>query len=166
MSMFGYFFLMFLCMFWCQDLDFIVISVYCVGIMQEFSCPSLPRQLRAYHRVHYKAALSSQHPLHRHAERREEKAGIKEDVIERTVSDRCKAASQCSGDWWVTTGLQVTTARGRRSAAAECLWHHETEEDWVVSLDRWVRYTTACDKGKQQSRRRHAGVQIESIKGV
>lgn len=58
-----------------------------------------------YDRVHYKAALSmqivcsgSQHPLHRHAERREEKAGIKEDVIERTVSDRCEAASQCSSD--------------------------------------------------------------------
>lgn len=104
--MFGYFFLLFLCMFWCQNLDFLVISLFCVGIMQEFSCPSLPRQLCVYDCVHYKAALSmqmvcsgSQHPLHRHAERREEKAGIKEeDVIERTVSDRCKAASHCRGD--------------------------------------------------------------------
>lgn len=58
-----------------------------------------------YDCVRYKAALSmqmvcsgSQHPLQRHAERREERAGIKEDVIERTVSDRCEAASQCSGD--------------------------------------------------------------------
>lgn len=72
-------------------------------------CKSFPvpacRDNYVYDHVHYKAALSmqmgcsgSQRPLHRHAERREEKAGIKEDVIERTVSDRCKAASQCSGD--------------------------------------------------------------------
>lgn len=90
-------------MFWCQDLDFIVILLFCVDIMQEFSCPSLPRQLRMYDCVRYKAALSMQtdtsQRLHRHAERREEKAGIKEeDVIGRTVSDRCKAASHCSGD--------------------------------------------------------------------
>lgn len=75
-------------MFWCQHYDFIVRSVCCVGIMQEFTRPSLPRQFHAYDRVHYKAALSMQMVLHRHAGRREDIAGIKEDVIERTVSDR------------------------------------------------------------------------------